>query len=172
MPAGGEEVFSLNAALDVLREMGVFDVILPFLLIFSVIYGILESVEIFEDKGINATIAMSMGFLATGSAYFTGTLKSFTPFVGIILFFLLSFLVVMGLVAGSELENLIEETWFQAPIILISAAVLLFTFGASQNFWGFTGGAISGVFNSTVLPLIIVSVVLIAFIFIVVSDNE
>lgn len=166
------DVFSLNSALDVLREMGFFDVVLPFLLIFSIVYGTLESVKIFKKKNINAVIAFSLAFLAIGSGYFTGTLKAFTPFVGTLLFFLLSFLVVIGLVAGEELENMIKETWFKIPIILISAGVLIYSFGMTQNWWTGAEGEASQILNSAFLPLFILSGVFIALIFVVVGFEE
>lgn len=162
--------FSLASSLNVLKEIGFFDVILPFLLIFSVVYGILESIDLFEKKNIHAVIAFSISFLAIGSSFFTGTLKAFTPFIGVLLFFLLSFLVVMGLVAGGKVESLMKETWFKVPIIMVSSGVLIYTFGMTQGWWKIV--KTGSIFSPTILPLLTLSIVFIALIFIVVGFGE
>lgn len=166
-----ETVFSFKTSLEALRELGFFDVVLPFLLVFSIVYGILETIELFERKNINTTIAFSIGIIAAGSVLFTNILKSFVPFVGVILFFLLSFLVVIGLITGSKTDDLIKENWFRIPIILVSAGVLIFSFGVSQNLWGGVGGEeLTGIFNSAFVPLIVISGFLIALVFIITQE--
>lgn len=168
-----ESVFSLETSIKVLENMGFFDVVLPFLLVFSIVYGALESADIFKQKNIHAVIALSLAFIATGSSYFTGTLKSFTPIVGVILFFMLSFLVTIGLVAGEETRNLLSEDWFKYPTIAISAGVLLFTFGVSQGLWSLgVGEGVRSFLNPSFFLLFVLGVVFIAMIFLVLRGGE
>lgn len=171
MPETATGVFDLRTPLRILKEMGFFDVVLPFLLVFSVVYGVLESIDLFEKKEINSTIAFTMGILAAGSVMFTKTLKAFTPVIGIILFFLLAFIVVIGMIAGPETQEMMEKNWFRAPIILISVGVLLFELGVTLNVWeGFSG--ISGIFSSALVPLLVLSGLFIALIFIIGREEE
>lgn len=46
-------------------EMGVFQVIFPWLIVMSVTYGALEKYEYFEDEMVNGAIALSLGFLTS-----------------------------------------------------------------------------------------------------------
>ena len=47
------------------NNMGVFAYVLPFILIFAVVYAILDNVSVFKDrKGINLVIAVAVGLLA------------------------------------------------------------------------------------------------------------
>lgn len=46
-------------------EMGVFEVIFPWLIVMSVTYGALEKYEYFEDEMVNGAIALSLGFLTS-----------------------------------------------------------------------------------------------------------
>jgi len=47
------------------ETMGVFAYVLPFILIFAVVYAILDNVSVFKDrKGINLVIALAVGLLS------------------------------------------------------------------------------------------------------------
>lgn len=55
----------IGNTLNRLTEMGFFDYVLPFLLIFSLVFGILSSIQIFKDnRGIDAIIALVVGLMA------------------------------------------------------------------------------------------------------------
>ena len=56
---------SFGNVLSQWEQLGVFTYVLPFLLIFALIFGILQKVKIFqESKGINAVIAVSTALMA------------------------------------------------------------------------------------------------------------
>ena len=47
------------------EQLGVFSYVLPFLLIFALIFGILQRVDVFKgNKGINAIIALSVSLMS------------------------------------------------------------------------------------------------------------
>lgn len=47
------------------EQLGVFSYVLPFLLIFALIFGLLQRIDVFKDnKGINAVIALSVSLMA------------------------------------------------------------------------------------------------------------
>jgi len=48
--------------LNRLGDLGFFDYLLPFLIIFAMVFGILTRIEIFKDnKAVNGIIALSVG---------------------------------------------------------------------------------------------------------------
>ncbi len=52
---------TLNSGIDVMRDLGFFDVVFPFILFFAGTYGVLSSQELLGDnKTINALIALSI----------------------------------------------------------------------------------------------------------------
>jgi len=56
---------TITDVLNQWADMGVFAYVLPFLMIFAIIYGILTKTEILgKNRGVNATIALAAGLLA------------------------------------------------------------------------------------------------------------
>jgi len=105
MPSHGFGFFgySFGDVLNTWAQMGVFAYVLPFLLIFALVYGILIKTNILGDnKGVNATIALAVGLLALQFDYVSGFYASIFPYAGMGLAVLLVALVLLGLVGGGS----------------------------------------------------------------------
>ncbi len=93
------------------KKFGIFDVVLPFLLVFSIIYGILGKTKVFGEKGpaVNAIIAFTIAMTSVLTGWFVGFLTGFLPWVSII-----SIVIVCGLMLIAMFATDIEE-WFTGP---------------------------------------------------------
>lgn len=57
--------YDIGSVLGDWESLGVFDFVLPFLLIFAVVYGILTASKIFSgNKGVNLVISVTIGLMA------------------------------------------------------------------------------------------------------------
>lgn len=92
--SGGGQFGSL---IDSLSQMGFFSYILPFLLIFSLIYGILMKTKLFEKNAINAIIALAVSLLAIQFEAVPIFFSSVFPRLGIGLAIILVILIMLGL---------------------------------------------------------------------------
>lgn len=95
---------TLGNAVNFLTAFGFFDVVLPFLLVFTVVFGVLEKTNFFGagKKNLNAMIAFSIGFLVVAATQITAAIQLSIPKVAFILIFFISFLLIVGtLVAPS-----------------------------------------------------------------------
>jgi len=80
---------TLNSGIDVMRDLGFFDVIFPFILFFAGTYGVLSTQNLLGDnKTINALIAMAISV----------TLVSFSPVVSLFRIVLISSTVLFSVV--------------------------------------------------------------------------
>jgi len=80
------------------EQAGVFSYILPFLLIFAVIFGILMKIKVFGDnRSLNAVIALVVGLLALQFDLVPVFFSEIFPRVGVALSILLTLLVLVGL---------------------------------------------------------------------------
>lgn len=144
-----DSTFTFNTLIQQAQEIGFYQVIVPFLLVFAIVYGILESIGLFENKGIKAVIAFVLGLLVTGSGIFTETIQSFTPYLGVVIFFLLSFIVVLGLTTGKKLSKILgtsdEGGMLMGAIGAFIFGILVWIFAISQG-WGIEigGGTFQG----------------------------
>ncbi len=92
-------VSPLETAIQSLQEFGFFSVMLPFLLVFSILYGILERTKLFgENKhDINAVIAFSMGLIVVATSWVVGALTDFLPYVGLLSVVVISALMLLAM---------------------------------------------------------------------------
>ncbi len=88
-----------------LEAMGLFDVMLPFLLVFSIVFSVINKTKIFGDrKGVDVVVALVLSFLAVRSEFFVGLMKSFLPNVAMFMIIILMFLMMLGIFAGEKKE--------------------------------------------------------------------
>ena len=128
-------VMDIGTLLSWWEGIGVFDYLLPFLLIFAVIYGILTASNILsENKGVNVVIAMVVGLLALRLGYVQSFFTEVFPRLGVGIAVLFVLLILTGLFVGKE--NLKVMFWiFIAVGIVIAIIVLSGSFSAFG--WGY-----------------------------------
>ena len=86
-----------------LEQLGFFSYLLPFLVIFALVFGILSRINIFEDnKAINAIISLSVGLMALQSGYVSNFFSELFPRFGIGLAIILIILIFLGLFMDPE----------------------------------------------------------------------
>ncbi|MBS3080662.1 hypothetical protein J4221_04275 [Candidatus Pacearchaeota archaeon] len=134
--------YSIADLLNSWANMGVFAYLLPFLMIFALVYGILSRTQILgENKGVMATISLAFGLLALQFDYVSGFYASIFPYAGMGLAVLLVAIILMGLIAP-------EANW--APFVWFGIGVVIFLFvllsSISDMFW--LGGTAIGLVNA------------------------
>lgn len=151
-------------ALDITRVLndwaaqGVFSYLFPFLIIFSLVFAILQKTRIFEPagsngnsrnvNGINAIIAISVAFLALLNDYVSTFFASLFPRFGIALAILLVLLILVGIFVptfGSQDGKNSWVGWSLAVVVVIWAwSEWKYMFGSGwglnsfleEYFWG------------------------------------
>ena len=86
-----------------LQQMGFYDIVLPFLLVFTISFAVLQKVKIFGDasKKINVIIALVLGFLFLQNQYLIFVLQRFLPNMSIVMVVALMFLLLVGIFGGA-----------------------------------------------------------------------
>jgi len=91
---------------DILNQwtaFGIYDYVLPFLLIFSVVFGILASTNILgKQKGVNVIVSIVVGLLALRLGIVSTFFTEVFPRLGIGIAVILSLLIMIGLFINSE----------------------------------------------------------------------
>lgn len=114
-----------NAITDVLNawaDAGVFAYVLPFLMIFAIVYGLINKSKLLgENKGVQATIALAVGLLSLQFDYVANFFAILFPYFGMGIAVLLVALILMGFVAKDDKTNWV---WFSVGLIIFLVVVL------------------------------------------------
>jgi hypothetical protein len=106
-----------------MQNIGVYDVFLPFLLIFAIMFAILEKTEVLGKKhtNINAVVALIIGLLLVVQKGIVDTINTFLPRVSLIIVVLLMFLLLLSLLAGKEFQGLSKALFGIGIVVIIIA---------------------------------------------------
>jgi uncharacterized membrane protein len=141
--------------LSQMEQAGFFSYVLPFLLIFALVFGILTRTQIFKDnKAINGVIALVVGLLSLQFDFVPIFFSEIFPRLGIGLAIILALLILAGLFFDPR-NKLINYSLLVVGVIIF-LVVLIQTFG-----WvGWTSGFLLYDSWPTIVMVIIVLAVL------------
>ena len=124
-------------ALLKLEELGFFDYLLPFLIIFAMIFGILSRVKVFGDnKGIDAIIAVSVGLMVLQLGFVSEFFTELFPRVGIGITVILVILIFLGLFMDPDSGG---TRWVMFGIGFVVVVIILIE-SAEATSWWYSGG--------------------------------
>ncbi len=161
----------LGGAVEFLQDLGFFDVVLPFLLVFTIVFGILEKTKVFgtekvgdkeyPKKNINAMVSFVIAFFVLAAKEIVTSIQESLPMVALSLLAIVSFLMLVGSFASSEKEfNFMDSFsgWKQPiAIVFVLAVVGIFfqSFGWLEPIWDY----ITGIGNEVFIIIVFVGMV-------------
>lgn len=131
--------------IDQWEQMGVFSYMIPFLLIFAVVYGILTKMKLFGDeknKTIDGIIALGVALLAIQFEVVPIFFSDIFPRLGIAMAGVLVFIILMGLFANKDnkaLHSTLMWSSFGIAILIILQSTEMFRY-SSSDLLGFIPG--------------------------------
>ncbi|MFH1425800.1 MAG: hypothetical protein ABIG28_03695 [archaeon] len=137
---------------------GVFDFVLPFLLVFAIVFGILTATNIMgHNKGVAVIIAFVIGLMSLRwQGFFSTFLSELFPRLGIGIAVLLSLLILVGLFIAQK-ERRYWGYGLAAIGVIIFIVILYQTF---SNLGWYFGGYGSESVGFIVLAVLIVGVII------------
>ena len=136
--------YNLEEFIRTLESWGLTDVLLPFLIIFVVIFAILQKARIFgeEKKNFNMVIALAIGLLVViphvldtypEGADVVKIMNSALPNVSIIAVAIIMMLIIIGLFGG-------EAKWMGGSLSgvvgIVAFILVIAIFGGAAGWWG------------------------------------
>ena len=125
-----------------LERIGLTDVLLPFLLIFTLVFAILQKTELLgkDRKNFNVMLSLIMA-LAVIIPHVTGSypgvdvvnvINAALPNVSLLIVLVLMVLLLVGIFGGGPVW---KGNRLSGIVALISFVVVIYIFGAAANFW-------------------------------------
>lgn len=165
------EESAFRGAIVFFEKLGVYDVVLPFLLVFTIVFAVLERTKIFgiekvaneemTKKNLNAMAAFVIALLVVASTQVVAVINQGLAKVVLLLLIAVMFLMLIGTFFGKE-EVKLEGSWRAWGMGAMAAGVLLIfmhELGWLDPFWNY----IISNWSSTVMGSIILLIVIIVF---------
>lgn len=171
---------TLQNAIEFFRAFGLFDVVLPFLLIFTIIFAILEKTRILGHEGdekqtpkknLNAMVAFVVALLVVATNKVVSAINASLPNVVLLIVVFLSFLLMLGIFwQDGEFDfKKMHGTWYSIFTVLLFIGLIIIFMDAIKldngQSWldyliNFAGNGGSGsVFGSVVFLVIMLAAI-------------
>jgi hypothetical protein len=139
--------WTIQSILSSWADSGVFTYLLPFLLVFALVFGILSKSQILGDnRGVMAIIASALGLLSLVGDVFPNFLERFTPNLAMGMSILLAAVILIGIFYTQDkmFKWIMFILLFVGVIAFIAIVADTFStgYGYSGNLWNDYGPAL------------------------------
>ncbi|QQG39143.1 MAG: hypothetical protein HYS32_01655 [Candidatus Woesearchaeota archaeon] len=118
------------------QSSGLFTVVLPFLLVFTLVFAVLQKVKILgEDKRVNVIIAIIVGLLILQSNFAVAAINNFLPNIALVLVVAIMFIVVLGLLFVGDDDKWKGVVGGWSTVIAVIGIFWALTFDSFNEIW-------------------------------------
>lgn len=176
------EQSAFRGVIEFLDKIGIYDVVLPFLLVFTIVFAILEKTRIFgvekvgkeeyTKKNLNAMVSFVISFLVVASSKLVAVINQALANVVLLLLVSVAFLLLIGSFFSYKEETFLEKgPWRTSFMILMTIGVALIfmnAFGWLEPFWNY----IIRYWDSAMVGSIILLIIILVFMWYVTSGGK
>jgi len=168
------------------EKIGIYDVVLPFLLVFTIVFAILEKSkvlgtekigdEVYPRKNLNAMAAFVIGFMVIASAQLVEAITRISANVVILLLLAVFFLMLVGTFFPSK-EEVVLKGWWRNSFMVIMFVGIVFVFLAAikttsgQSWLDIFWRWLTSFWTSTAVASIILMIIVVIFIYFIVTGG-
>ncbi|MFC1697315.1 hypothetical protein ACFL1H_03210 [Nanoarchaeota archaeon] len=131
----------LGEAVGFFADIGIFRVVLPFLLVFTMVFAILEKTKVLgtekiggEDvprKNINSIVAFVIAFLVVGSGQLVSIINQTVSQMVVLLALVVCFMILVGSFSKEDEGYFAKDSWYkQAFTVIMFVGIMLITMGS------------------------------------------
>lgn len=166
-----------------LERLGVYDVILPFLLVFSVVFAILEKTRVlgtekvggepYSRKSLNSIVAFVSAFFVIASAQLVAIITTVSSQMVILMLVIVFFMLLVGAFyhpgAETKRDELFDKWAKGFAYVMVVAIVAMFLnaipYSSNQTWLAYAMGWLSRYGNSSSVGAILLIIFVIAFMY-------
>ena len=125
----------LGNAVEFLRAFGFFDVVIPFLLVFTILFGILEKTKLFGTenidgkevprKNLNSMVAFAVAFLVVAATKIVELIQLSLPQIMLLLVIIIAFMLLVGVFLGDKAGNFAQHYPKSAKFFMVLAFIAI-----------------------------------------------
>lgn len=161
----------LKAVFVVLEDLGVVNVVIPFVIIFIILFAVFEKVKMFKDSKVNAVLAVIISFIAIAAVDVAKNINLFSYYLVLLLFGGIIILIFLGIFGGMPDVLTKERKWWTMIVffVLLSMALLygLYAAGVRPDL-----GPVSYAWLSRLVPIAVAILVFILIVWFITSGGD
>jgi hypothetical protein len=129
------EVSAFRGIIGFFDKIGIYDVVLPFLLVFTIVYAILEKTKIlgteeiegvkYTRKNLNAMTAFTVSFLVVASSKLVAIIANVSSQMVVLLLAAVFFLMLVGTFYKESEEVALEGAWRTLFMVIMFLGLLI-----------------------------------------------
>ena len=168
--------------LEFFNNIGVFDVVLPFLLVFTIVFALLERTKVFgveeiegkkyTKKNLNSVAAFVIAFLVIASSRLVEIITAVSSQFVVVLFGIVLFLLLVGSFFKEEPHGVFLEGGWKTIFMIIVFLVLGFIFLDALNLLDVTFSFFSGTDKGELVGSIILLGLIVLFIAYITQERK
>jgi len=132
-----------RAIIDNLVDIGFYSVFLPFMLVYVIVFAILEKSNLFKGgssdgkqaKNVNAVIAFVFGLFTVASIQTVMYIESLIVNIVVFIIFFLCLLILLGFVFGEKYTEIFENKYVKWGVVIAIILVVLSILLRIIGFW-------------------------------------
>ncbi|HJN57221.1 MAG: hypothetical protein QF436_01090 [Candidatus Woesearchaeota archaeon] len=163
-------VTQFRGILNFFNDIGIFDVVLPFLLVFTIVFALLERTKVFgveeiegktyTKKNLNSVAAFVIAFLVVASSELVEVITLVSSNFVVLLFLVVLFLLLVGSFFMEKPHGVYLEGGWKTTFMVLVFVVLIFIFldalGFADDTFGFLSGNNQGEFVGSVILIALI----------------
>ncbi|RLE42758.1 hypothetical protein DRJ48_02830 [Candidatus Woesearchaeota archaeon] len=171
---------TFRGVIEFMNKIGLYDVVLPFLLVFVVVFGVLEKSKIFgtvkiddvetTKKNLNAIVAFVVAFFVVASVRLVDIITQVSANTVTIMLFTFFFLILVGMLVQGEKGIELEGGWKIFFYIIILIALILIFIGA-LGWLPKIGEYISQFWENEIVASVVLLIIVVGFMFAIVGGS-
>lgn len=175
-----------RGVIEFFGDIGIYDVVLPFLLIFTIVFAILEKTKVlgteeiegkrYTKKNLNAMTSFVLAFLVVASTRLVALVNTALANIAILILVAVSFLLLIGSFYREEEDVFLSGGWRTTFMVLTFVAVIVIFLNAipvagGGTWLGFFWNWIVDNWGTNWVGGLILLIVVIAFMYVIVRDR-
>jgi len=181
------EQSAFRGVIEFFGRLGIYDVILPFLLVFTIVFAIFEKTKVlgteeidgrtYTKKNLNAIASFVIGFLVVASSNLVRIINQTASHVVILLFLAVFFLLLVGSFMEEGKGIFLEGGWKITFMVIMFVGIIVIFLNALQTDKGETWlnwllRQLTENINSTAVGSIVLLIVVILFMYFAVKERK
>ena len=134
---------TLRGVIDFFDKLGIYDVLLPFLLVFTIVFAIVEKTKVFgteqiggntvTKKNLNSMAAFVMAFLVVASSQLVEVITKVSSHMVVLLMLSVLFLILVGSFYKEGEGVFLEKNWKNLFMVIMFVGIVLIFLNALTN---------------------------------------